>query len=229
MFDVKLIAVDWWSWLIPAVFIIIYLLNHLLAGKPDAAKQREAQQRRRVPPPERPIRPQQAPQPGGQSQINAEIEQFLKRANERRMEKARLASPARGAPKAPPALSHAPLAEQALEIEPMEQEFDAVEESVRRHLGNRGFEQRAEHMGDDVEHADEEMEQHLKQVFDHRLGQFDTGVSGDSNASRNVEPPITRADPLASAKALAGLLANQENIRQAVLLKEILERPIDRW
>ena len=37
------------------------------------------------------------------------------------------------------------------------------------------------------------------------------------------------ADPQASAKALAGLLANQQNLRQAILLKEILERPVDRW
>lgn len=229
MFDVTLIAADWWGWVVPVVFIIIYLVNHLLAGSKVPAKQREAQQRRKsAPPAERPLRPGQAPQQqGGQSQLNAEIEQFLKRANERRMEKTRREAPVASRP--PLAAPAAPLREQVSEIEPLaHRDFDTVEESVKQHFGNRGFEQRAEHLADDVTHLDVERAQHLKQVFDHRLGNLDRG-SDDPKAPQDVKPPVTRADPTATAQALAGLLTNQTNVRQAILLKEILERPVDRW
>ena len=73
------------------------------------------------------------------------------------------------------------------------------------------------------------MEQHLKQVFEHRLGSLARQASDDPNAPYDIGSPTGRADPQASAKALAGLLANQQDIRRAILLKEILERPIDRW
>ncbi|MEX0675695.1 MAG: hypothetical protein WD063_01385 [Pirellulales bacterium] len=230
MFDVTLIAADWWSWLIPAVFIIVYLVNHLLTGKAEGAKQRDAAARRRGGAGERPLRPQQAPQQGGQSQLNAEIDQFLKRANERRMEKARRETPAAGAPKPPLAPPPQPLREQPLEIEPLEHHgFDAVEESVKQHLGNRGFEQRAEHLADDIARAEGDMERHLQQAFGHRVGTLGSVDPVAPTTPVTDVRPSTADDRLAAAKALAGLLANQENIRQAVVLKEILERPIDRW
>jgi hypothetical protein len=231
MLDVKLIAVDVWAWLVPAVFIVIYLLNHLLTAKAGAAGQRNAQQqRRRAAAGERPLRPgpQQQPQQGGPSQLNAEIEQFLKRANERRMEKARGAEPARAVPAAP-APSEA-LREQPLDIVPLEpRDFASVSASVEQHLGGHSFQDRAEHMVDDIALADAERARHFKRVFDHRLGKLgDTEI--DPNAPTDVKaPPTTRDDPQAAAKAMAGLLANQQNIRQAILLKEILERPVDRW
>jgi hypothetical protein len=225
MFDLKLLAVDLW-WLAPAVFVVIYLLNHFLSAKDPAARQREAQKRRAAAG-ERPL-PQ--PQPQGQAQLNAEIEQFLKRANERRLEKARRTEPVRSAAAAPPKPAPPPPREQPIDVMPLEhRDFDSVAASVEQHLGNRGFNERAEHMVDDIALADEERARHFKQVFDHRLGNLST-VPVDPKAPADLKTPsMTRDDPAATAKALAGILANQQNIRQAIVLKEILERPVDRW
>lgn len=229
MFNLPLIA-DVWPWLVGVVFFVIYLLNHLLSAKNGAAKQREAQQRRRMAQAERPPRPQGQPQQGGKSQLNAEIEQFLKRANERRLEKARRAQPVRSTGPARPNPQPTPEAEEVLEVVPLEpHDFDSVAASVQQHLGGRSFEQRAEHLADDITQTDEQRARHFKQVFDHRLGNLDTGLV-DPNAPTDVTgPPVTREDPNAMAKAMAGLLANHQNLRQAIVLKEILERPVDRW
>jgi hypothetical protein len=40
---------------------------------------------------------------------------------------------------------------------------------------------------------------------------------------------VVSDDSNSMARALAGLLVNQQNLRQAILLKEILDRPVDRW
>jgi hypothetical protein len=223
----NLLAADWWNWVIPAVFIIIYLLNHVLSGAKAAGGAKPPQpQRRRVPtpPPDRAARPQQ-PAPG-QAQLNTEIEQFLKRANERRMEKARrdlAPEPASPAPSPPPPRP----AEPAIDVTPLDRDFNAVEKSVKQHLGNRGFQERAEHLADDILRQEAEMQRHLEQAFSHRLG---TLSGRDSTAPKAAaEAPPATADRAATAMALAGILTNQSDIRKAILLKEILERPIDRW
>jgi hypothetical protein len=226
MFELKLIAAGLWEWLIPAVFIVIYLLNHLFTAAKAGGAQRDAQQRRRPPAGERPLRPQPPPQQAGQSQLNAEIEQFLKRANERRMEKTRR----EGSPTAAPKPPQPPLVEQAVDVEPLERrDFDAVAASVQQHLGSRGFQQRAEHLGDDVEQAEGEMERHLQEAFSHKVGTLGSAEPLAPPTPVTDVKTIAVEDRNSTALALAGILANQQNIKQAIMLKEILERPIDRW
>lgn len=230
---VLIAAGDWWSWLVPLAFIVIYLINHALAGGGKQAGKPQ-QPRRRAVPGERPLQPGgQGQAKGGQTQLNAEIEQFLRRANERRLEKARreapAARPAQSQPKPQLTPPPPPLREEPLEVMPLgQQDFDAVDESVARHMG-RGLASQVEHLAAEVEHADEEMEQHLKQVFDHRLGSLGREAPEHAGAPRDLKSPVGRADPQARAKALAGLLANRQGIRQAIVLREILERPVDRW
>ena len=234
MFDLKLFAVDLWGWLVPAVFIIIYLINHLLAaGKAAGGQQQPAgeQRRRAAGPGERPLRPGQPPAQGGPAQINAEIEQFLKRANERKMEKVRReTAPARTPPKEPSKPLSQPLTEQAVDVIPLEhREFDAVAASVQQHLGSRGFQQRAERLADDISQADEHMERHLQAAFGHRVGTLSSSDPVASTTPLTDVGPMATDDRTATAKGLAGLLANQDNIKQAIMLKEILDRPVDRW
>jgi hypothetical protein len=230
MFTFELIAVDLWGWLVPAVFIVIYLINHLLSAGKGAGQQPAGQQRRR-PAGERPLRPQGAPEKGGQTQINTEIEQFLKRANQRRMEKGqREAVPARPKPKEPPKPLSQPLSEQAVDVIPLEhRDFDSVSASVQQHLGGHQFDERAGHLADDISQADENMERHLQQAFGHRLGSLSNSDPLASSTPVTDVQPMATDGRTATAKALAGLLANQDNIRQAIMLKEILERPVDRW
>jgi hypothetical protein len=223
---------DWWLRLVvPTVFFIIYAINRLIASaKPGAPPPRKPQ--RRPPEGERALRPPQqqpaGPQSGSQSQLNAEIEQFLKRANDRRSESPRReAIPTSRSPKAPPK----PPAAKPIDVQPLERsEISSVAASVEKHLSNRTFTQRAEHLADDIVRADEEMEQHLQKAFSHRVGTLT-----DVQKATTTQGPATDKETSvvvaagSAANAIAGLLADPKNLRQAVILNEILKRPENRW
>jgi hypothetical protein len=222
---------DWLSVVVPIVFFVIYALNHLLtARKPATPPARKPQ--RRPPEGERPLRPPQPPavreQTSSQSQLNAEIEQFLKRANDRRGDSSRReAAPAARAPKAPPK----PPADKPIDVQPLERrEMSSVAASVEKHLSNRTFTQRAEHLADDIVRADQEMEQHLQKSFGHRVGTLSDvqkPTVSQTPATDNETAVVVGAG--SAARAIAGLLSDPNNVRQAIILNEILQRPETRW
>ena len=92
------------GFLVPIIFFVIYALNQVLSAKGKPQQQQPGRgQQRRAPQPrperapqrtERPLRPAQ-PQGGGAAQLNSEIEQFLKRASQRRPERSTAARRAR--------------------------------------------------------------------------------------------------------------------------------------
>jgi hypothetical protein len=232
MFGFLLAAQDWVTALIPIVLAIICLISHVMSAV-KAAPGRNKPMRRPLEPVERPLRPaQKAPVPpaAGQSPLNAEIEQFLKRAGDRRGQRSRgeaePAAPSKGPQRAPAKTA----ARKQPPAAPSERrDFDAVTASVEKHLANRGFKQRAEHLADDIVRADQEMEQRLQKSFSHRVGTL-----GDATASA-VNAPVTDAQPVpeiptaSAAQNIASLLANPQNIKQAIILNEILARPDHRW
>jgi hypothetical protein len=217
------------------VFIIIYSLNHLLQGKGNQPPGRNPQ-RRPGEPAERPLRPAQPQQKpkDAVSQLNSEIEQFLKRAGQRRSEKPardRAAGPPPSRPPKPPQPAREPLREQAVDVEPVEHRgFDDVATSVEKHMANRSFAQRAEHLADDIERADEDMEAHLQQAFSHKVGTL-AGESPQASAAAvtDTASKVTDEGSTAMATALAAMLATPQGMRQAILLGEILVRPEHRW
>jgi hypothetical protein len=231
MFDFVLLAAieDWLKFAIPLVFFIIYALNQLLtASKSKAATTRENPPRRRPEGAERPLQPsrQQTAQPtGGQAQLNAEIEQFLKRAGERRGDRMRRESPVKPAPKSPP---KPPPREQPRDAESPRREFDNLATSVEKHLGDRGFKQRAEHLADDIVRADQQMEDHMQKAFSRKVGTLSEGGA-------IADVPVTDSSPVAvtehseTAVALAALLSNPQTLKQMIVLNEILTRPEIRW
>ena len=67
------------------------------------------------------------------------------------------------------------------------------------------------------------MNERLHGVFDHSLGQLQEAPSDTSSgAASPTEPP-----PLAAS--LLAALSSPENIRQAIILNEVLQRPEGRW
>ena len=73
-------------------------------------------------------------------------------------------------------------------------------------------------LGADVALADERMEEHLRQKFEHRVGA--------------IAPSATLAQRTATATAaqqLRTLLATPESVRQIIIASEILRRPEERW
>ncbi len=240
MFPDVLVAVgigDILRFLVPIVFIVIYVLNQLLAAKRKPQQQAQDARRRAARPAERPMRPAQPqgkPQ-GGAAQLNTEIEQFLKRASQRRGQQPARDRAARAAatPKAPPEPPPRPLREttsqQPIDVAPIEKRhFGDVAASVQQHLGSEQFTLRAEHLADDVAHLDEQMEEHLQQVFHHRLGKLGGETADASTQGADVRTvAITDAPP--AAAAFAQLLRTVQGMRQAIVLSEILTRPEDRW
>ena len=217
--------------LVPIVFFVVYVLNQLLSAKADP-KQPPRNARRRVPQPaERPMRPaqpQRKPQ-GEAAQLNTEIEQFLKRASSRRSQQPardRAASAPTAPPKAPPA---ARSDEKPLDVAPIEDRpREGVAASVEKHLGSRKFKQWQDHLAEDVSQSDEEMERHLQQVFHHRLGTLGGETADASTQGADVQTMVIKDAPSAAA-AFAQLLRTPEGMRQALVVSEILTRPVDRW
>jgi hypothetical protein len=68
---------------------------------------------------------------------------------------------------------------------------------------------------------DQEFDTQLKAKFDHSVGT----LAGQTVASSELVPVETSTP----AEQIAAMLANPDGVRQAIVLNEILRRPIDRW
>jgi hypothetical protein len=128
-------------------------------------------------------------------------------------------------PKAPPRAPAPPV-----RVEPSERPgFDSVAASVEKHMANRGFTQRAEHLADDIVRADQEMEQHLQKSFSRRIGTLGPTTPSPTGPVTDAEPVADQPQPAASAMMLGGVLASGQQLKQAFVLNEILQRPEHRW
>ena len=220
-------ALDWVQVLIAIVVFVIWGINHLVStlGKP------KPQQRPRTVPP-RDLAPKDQPAPA--QNLSGEIEDFLKRAAQKRQEKSRRRKPE-------------PVVEKKVVVVPKpvqrlsdtsDQDFEvrtgqSVSDHVTAHLDNRKFSQRAEHMLDeDITNDDLEREAHRKNVFDHQLGRLADTSNQQSEKQITDQAATRKATTDATAAAaipIASMLANPESLKQAVVLNEILSRPEHRW
>ena len=220
---------DWLSLLVPAVFVIIWIISQVMG----VAGQKPAPPRRQQPRPPKPA--------GG---LAREIDAFLKqvqqeraggrpaqrpaaapqqRAQPARVERQpeRLAQPLRPdvveaelvEPMAPSPPPHKPLSQRRSRPEPERPRRTARTEQIK---------------ADRVDLADEKMAAHMQQVFEHELGALaDTSDAIHEKAeskkdSAGVEIPTT-------SQAVRDMLAQPDSVRQAVILSEILRRPQQRW
>jgi len=211
---------DWLSVVVPIVFFVIYAINQLLAARKPATPARKPQPRPPQPPPA-------TPQTSSQSKLNDEIDQFLKRANVRRGDRPKQAAPIARPAKAPPKS----LVERRLDAKPVTpREKSSVAASVEKHLSNRTFSQRADHLAEDIVRGDQQMEQHLQKAFSHRVGTLSDvqQPTGSQAPATDTETAVVVA-PNSAANAIAGLLADPTTFRQMIILHEILQRPENRW
>jgi len=171
--------------------------------------------------------PAGAPQPPRprQEDFKQEIEDFLRRAVEGREAKrpgpARTAQQPRRKPSAPP-----PGPQPAKPARPEEPApvGGSVVEHVKKYLDTSDFSRRTAQLGEEVALADDKVDARLHDVFEHQLGQFDWRTPSEVEAAGG-QPAATAA----GAAGIALLLANPENLRQAIVLNEILQRPAQRW
>jgi hypothetical protein len=119
---------------------------------------------------------------------------------------------------------------EVVEAELIEQQPNRVAQSVQKHLtSSQQFGQHASHLGERVGLADDVLDARLHQTFDHKLGRL-----AQSGGNTLPEAPPENTDTLAASSTramhpIAQLFGNALSIRNAIMLREILDRPVDRW
>lgn len=233
-----LAAGEWIQLLFIVIFFIIPVLSKLLGGGGDDVPKPKRAERR-------PVRPQ-PPKPaagggqqaaaGGQGQggnaLEAEIEAFLRRARGEQPK-----------PKPQPQPQPAPveqvrrLVEKPRSIKQQEspqQTRESITEHVQRHISSRPVGEHARDLGKSVGQADEMLESHLHDVFDHKIGslakeQLDRDIPQGTDAAiwETAESKRQkRADAAGDrSELILGMLGNRESIKQAIILGEVLKRP----
>lgn len=207
------IAADLEDFIIPLVvmlFLAISAIGQVLA------KMREAQQAAGRPQ-QRP-RPQPGP-PVAQDPVQTEIDDFLREA---------VRGQAEQRPRQWPA--ETPVDVQPVEVVP---EDASVADHVRERLAESKLGSLAPTVDSRLSQSGEAMESRLQGVFDHGLGALGQtpGESAQSTQPEEAATPDDRITPIpgVGAAGLAAMLAEPDNLRQAILWSEILERPESRW
>lgn len=169
-----------------------------------------------------------------------DIEEFLRRAAERRKQ----AQQGRGGQKRPPARPQStppppppprqtiserdvvkprqerparPLPSSKPKPAPVRKQ-ESVKDHVARYIDTSDIAQHVEELGDEVEQADERMEAHLDDVFDHDVGRL----------SSQKKSPVSGAGKRNTnnlAKGIFQLLQNPVTVRQSIMVAEILKPP----
>jgi hypothetical protein len=213
------------------VGVVIYIFN-LIAnrdrkGQPPTPS-RSAPRRlptpegnaKRAPAPGRPNAPQKA------DPLLAEIQKFLKQSNPEKR------SPGRPQPPAARPVRVEPIVLRGGPPVGAPKTGDSVGRPLdSRHLDTTGFGTRASQMTDDIKRGDAEREQHFQQTFSHKLGRLtDTSVAGDKAIAPDA--PTTSTVPVAVVPFADWLplpTTKPEDLRRAIMLNEILQRPEHRW
>jgi hypothetical protein len=217
--------------LIVVVIFVVVMIGKLMSSmrtpqRPPGPVNRPA------PPPQQP-RP--APRPQAQTarpkSVKDEIDEFLRRAAQKKQSQSASVDPVRriSQPTATLAQRTEPLQAEVVRERPV---GGAVNEHVKKYLDEKEFDQRASKLGGDVAAADTKIERHLKEVFGHGISKL-AARPGEAAAPPTIKPTDFFQDELpalpAAGAGLAALLNNIENLRQAIVVNEILQRPIDRW
>jgi Na+-transporting methylmalonyl-CoA/oxaloacetate decarboxylase gamma subunit len=172
----------------------------------------------------------QAPKRPVPTDVVNEIEDFLKRAAQKREGKQIVAPQVRQAPRRVERIEQ-PVKAEVVSNGPV---GGKVEEHVKKYLDSEEFARRESQLGEEVAQADKAIDQHLSQVFDHQVSRL-ASLPGEAAAPPVAYEPQELADastleiPATFATGLGTLLADADSVRQAIVLSEIFRRPEERW
>ncbi len=97
---------------------------------------------------------------------------------------------------------------------------------VRKSIDTREFAERATHLGNLT--TDHTLDDHLKQVFSHEVGTLASAASDNLAAQNRAAAAVAAATGTRQTLPIAALLSGG-NLRNAIILNEILQRPEERW
>ncbi|MEX0585971.1 MAG: hypothetical protein WD176_04970 [Pirellulales bacterium] len=204
--------------IVPIVAFLLWIIVQVL-GKGQQAGGGQAKPA--VPPRKRPR----------EDALTTEIDEFLTEARRRRTETAQPEPPRRPVAETfvePPRQRPRRPTKTAAPIEavlvPDDVGGENVAEHVKKHLDTSKFKTRANALGDRVEDADDDMEAHLRQVFDHRVGRLGTAPSSAAVVTTAAVDASTTV-----SSDLATRLTNPQQIRDVIIFNEIIMRPEGRW
>jgi len=171
-----------------------------------------------------------------------DIEEFLRRAAQRRAQQQQPPKPQAAPPQGPPSQLQRPkpapprpvqildaeIIDEVEIVEPQVLRGSSVAAHVKDHIREGVFDEELSHLGEEVNRSDDRMEAHLHQYFEHDLGALGARTSAASDSSLDDDSPGQRPKPVKPTNYLE-LLQNPTSVRHAIILSEILARPMDRW
>ena len=168
-----------------------------------------------------------------------ELEEFLRRAAQRALEaQQKQAGPPQPQPptlRPQPAQQAKPIPRLTPQVEVVEAELldqpNRVSQSVQQNLrSTQQISQHASQLGDKVAQADEAIDAHLHHSFDHQLGRLHKSAGGTtSQVAPSANDSSGAGIGAPGISSIAQLFTSLTSIRNAVILREILDRPADRW
>jgi hypothetical protein len=231
---------EWIKILIFLLFVLGPLIGNLFKGDPQA---------RGKAPPRRPKGPPApAPVPGNaRDRLEAEIEGFLRQARgaaePEREKQPRRREPLPAQPERRPARPPVQAKVLPTQAEPARQvgrrrELGAgVSRHVQEHIEAHPVTEKSARLGRSVGLADENIESHLHQIFDHQLGQFDLSKASPTDPEmiqEGTDAAVWQQVDHAGVKqqkqqvrmdAVRKLLSQPQGMQQAIVISEILGRP----
>lgn len=160
--------------------------------------------------------------------MSDEIDDFIRKVQERRRQgKGQPRRPAAPRPAEPPPPAPPPAAPRTLVQRPevVEAEIvgdDLLVEISRSHIDTHEFQERASRLGEELGLTDERLEARLHGTFDHQIGEL-------SRTQQKLLDSAATVTPGRPENEVALLLRSPKNLRQAIILSEILNRPEHRW
>ncbi|MEX2187218.1 MAG: hypothetical protein WD875_10505 [Pirellulales bacterium] len=236
---------DLLSALVPVVIFVIWVVGQIAnRAKPPAAKPIRRPQRRAdadadwANNADDDVVVAQAAGDGEKKTVFDEIEQFLARARQQTQQGKTPQRPVAAKPiVAEPVVAQLATPRRGLsgEMSSTSGNLSArtqVATQVKEYLDTSDIDAHVELLGDAVEIADDVMEAHLKEVFDHRIGtlqQMAAETPATRRAASNAQKRAAGQRVTVPPVDFAAMLANAGSLRKAIVLTEILQRPSERW
>ncbi len=159
-----------------------------------------------------------------------DIEEFLRKAAERRKQQGAAppaaspsvpAQPSPARPAAAPQRANPPPRQAPVEAEVVRPQRlgSGVAQHVRQHIDTKDIVEHVSHLGEEVAEADDKLEKRIHDKFDAGMG----SLAGDRKTAGLVTPAAQAGT--VPPNELLNLLRNPRTLRQAILLSEILKRP----
>jgi hypothetical protein len=168
-----------------------------------------------------------------------EVEEFLRRAAARRAKAEAQRRAQQGKAPAPPAPQQRPTPARLVQslgpddvviLNPVDAEIveaEVVGEPRRLSTPPEGLRSARVLPSSEIDQADEQMEAHLHQVFDHQLGHLRKDNIATGPPPPVAEPGDTRISE--AAASIRNMLKSPGNLRNAIILNEILTPPRHLW